>query len=623
MANTFLKIGGGTVLLLAVTLSSRLIIGEGPKGGSSGGTVTKSVGHSLAKKQLLGDRETIVAKATSLGTLLIPNLYNKTHAKLVIPITLNSESKIIAPKYHTMSVSKIGLSTPQNYSIASLVRKESSVTSNGKIKVESIAKISSIIRLSNPLKEKVYNLEKTIKRMRLLEMKSSIEALRKAPSIQVNVNSDTTQRGNLLRVTANLDEQTGQIWMRIIDNKGMIVQKAGLVKKNATGFQILIGTKDLEAGKYIVQVSNHRNFSPLGVSEFEVKGVSPLFGVVPLVPLLPLLPLPDSPDKTFKKVIFRTMQDSRVDSKCKKFENKTFKVDDPKLPIPPIHFNCLLPDTLVYATDGILTGIRTWYDGPVIEILTSNGSSLTVTPNHLLLTAQGFIAADLIRQGDQIINSLDPKGKMFTINPNYNRKPSTIKQVFDSLAESTGMTTTTVPTTSKNLHGDIMFSDGNIDVVGTNSLLRNTGKPSFFQHLFTNIFNWRNLTTQSLFSGKCSLTNFLESVLSSTSRSMSGSRQSESFFSTRLRHTQEHGFTSASGFDSTTDQSLLNKPPTNIEMIRDSLDRFSRIVKTDDVIDIKVKTYRGHVYDLQTPTTLYFGNSILVSNCRCHLEGKQ
>jgi len=339
--NRFLLIGnsGGNNLFLLQqgTTKSKIIIGQGDGSGMAGGTVKKSIGKSLVKQQL-GGRPIITAKATALGTLLITNLYNVVKSKLVINTTLHSESKIIPPKYEAIAISNIQINT-KSESTCTLIKKES-VKSYGNLKLEIFTKIHSTIRLSNPLKEKVYHLEKAFKKMQLLKLKGILEAVRQVPSIQVNVNTNAVQRGNLLRITSHLNKQAGQIWMRIINDKGMIVQKPGLVKTNSTGFQILIGTKDLEAGKYIVQVSNHRSFSPLGVSEFEVNGTSPLFGIVPLLPLLPLLPLPDSPDETFKKVIFRTMQDSRVDSQCKVFENKIYGIDDKDLPIPPIHFNC-------------------------------------------------------------------------------------------------------------------------------------------------------------------------------------------------------------------------------------------------------------------------------------------
>lgn len=338
--NRFLLVGssGGNQLFLIRQgiPQGKIIIGQGEGFGDSGGLIRKTIGRSLVKA--LGERPVITAKATSLGTLLIQNLYNTSHSKLVIPAFLKSESKIIvSPKIETVSYGKL-LVCKETKSRSSIIRTEKYLVL-GKLQLKSFVKNYSTLRLSNPLKEKVYNIEKTIKRMRLLHIKEMIEAVRIVPSIQVNVNTDITQRGNLLRVTANLNKST-QIWMRIINSKGMIVQKAGLVKKNSTGFQILIGTKDLEAGKYTIQISNHRNFSPLGVSEFEVKGVSPLFGVIPLIPLLPLLLLPDSPDETFEKVAFRTMQDSRVDEQCRTFENKIFNINDKNLPVPPIHFNC-------------------------------------------------------------------------------------------------------------------------------------------------------------------------------------------------------------------------------------------------------------------------------------------
>lgn len=336
MANVFLLIGNESFLIRQGT-EGKIIIGDDNTEGASGGLVTKTVGRSLVTQQV-GERPTITAKATSLGTLLLQNLFNVTKSKLVIPIFLKSKSRIVAPKAESISYSKL-LISKQNRSKASIIKIEKHLKID-KFKLESFIKYDSVLKKNNPLQDKIYNIEKNLLRTKLLRMKVLLEELRQTPSIQVGVNSDITQRGNLLRITSTMNTQTPQIWMRIIDTNGMIVQKAGLVKKDSTGFQILIGTKDLETGKYIIQVSNHRSFSPLGVSEFEIKGISPLVGIISLVPLIPsLIKFPDSPE-TFKKVIFRTMIDSRVDAQCKEFENKVFDINNPDLPVPPIHFNC-------------------------------------------------------------------------------------------------------------------------------------------------------------------------------------------------------------------------------------------------------------------------------------------
>lgn len=320
-------------LLLSDQPDPKMIIGEGDGSGGSGGIRRKSVGTILAQQQL-GDRPTITAKGTALGTLLLTGLYNKTKSKLVIPITGKAESILLDPTIQGVSTGKIKLESKCK-STGIIIVKESCM-SKCKLLIKSIHTTESTIRIINPLKQKLHQTTRELKRRKLLEIKSVLEALRKVPDITLDVNSDVIQRGNMIRISANMNEQTGQIWMRIIDTKGMIVQKAGIVKKNATGFQVLVGTKDLNAGKYIVQVSNHKNFSPLGVVPFQVKGVAPPVGVLAL---LPLLFLPDSPQK-FKKVKFKTMMDSRTDDVCREFENKIFDVKDPDIPIPPIHFNC-------------------------------------------------------------------------------------------------------------------------------------------------------------------------------------------------------------------------------------------------------------------------------------------
>jgi len=304
----------------------KLILGIRTDGGGGAGNKTRSTqkGVSAVKKQIV-DRPVITAKATSLGTIILTNLYNKTHSNLLFPLTIKIKSKIRTERHYHSSESKIKIA-PNQFSQASL-----------KIRTTMSRAFGEMI-LHNHLRDRILDVKKEMKRMKLLSIYKLLkEDLRKTPNIQVSLNVNEIQRGDLMRITTNMNEQTGQIWMRIIDNKGMIVQKAGLVKKNASGFQILIGTRDLKSGNYIVQVSNHNDFSPLGVAEFKVQGMAP---IMPLVPIIPFLLTPDSPTQTFERVIFKTMMDSRVDAQCKEFENKVFNINDKTLPVPPIHFNC-------------------------------------------------------------------------------------------------------------------------------------------------------------------------------------------------------------------------------------------------------------------------------------------
>lgn len=316
---------------------------------------------------------------------------------------------------------------------------------------------------------------------------------------------------------------------------------------------------------------------------------------------------------------FMTQQDSKVDDKiCLPKQGEIWAKEDSRRPRIPtsLHPNCLLPDTLIEFTDGIFGGLRTWYNGPVIEIFTANSGSLTVTPNHLLLTPQGFVAADFLRKGDKIIHSTYPKRPSFSIYPNNNRKPTTIEQVFNSLVESFSMNTTSVPISSEYLHGDARFSHGNIDIIRSNSFLSSTQNPSRFKHFFTNLFNRCN-SYLSFFSSSRRFAFCLKSMMTSSNRRLSGTRKTSSFFRGRLRHTQIHRSTSSSGSNSICFEMFDDISSTTLENLRKCLYRFSSIVQLDEVININVKPYSGFVYDIQTESTLYSGNSIILSNCRC------
>ena len=327
----------------------KLIIGFRDKDDVGGGTGSpaKSIqkGYSQVLKQLPPNRPVVTAKATSLGTLILKNLYNKVSSKLVFPFKIKMEGKIRVAhpevKSKSLLVSKSGVTSKGSilHKQRAYIQSEMFIKSRQKPTkplpdytiADNVKQIRQEMKIKEEQKIRKEKITKLLKIKRILT-----EDIRKAPSIDVGVNEIIHQRGDIMRITANMSERTGSIYMRIIDKDGVIVQKAGLVKKNAAGFQILVGTKDLKAGKYFIQVSNHDSFSPLGVAEFQIKGTTPILGFLPLVPLLLLTP--GSPTEKFEFEVYRTMMDSRVDAKCKEFENKVYRAGEG--PMPPIHFNC-------------------------------------------------------------------------------------------------------------------------------------------------------------------------------------------------------------------------------------------------------------------------------------------
>ena len=68
---------------------------------------------------------------------------------------------------------------------------------------------------------------------------------------------------------------------------------------------------------------------------------------------------------------------------------------------PPLGFRCFLPDTRI---DGASHGaIKRFYSGKIVELVTKSGRKLRVTANHPILTSRGWVVAELIKQGDNLI----------------------------------------------------------------------------------------------------------------------------------------------------------------------------------------------------------------------------
>ena len=135
---------------------------------------------------------------------------------------------------------------------------------------------------------------------------------------------------------------------------------------------------------------------------------------------------------------------------------------------------CVLGDTLVNTADATL-GYRSQYSGPIIVIKCLSGKKLAVTPNHAILTPRGFTPAKLIKQGDNLVGTrraeVFPRSSRCGSQADLNQAPSPIEKICSSLNSGVNAASKIVPR-SVHFHGDGQFIDGDIDVIGTNSLLR-------------------------------------------------------------------------------------------------------------------------------------------------------
>ncbi len=120
---------------------------------------------------------------------------------------------------------------------------------------------------------------------------------------------------------------------------------------------------------------------------------------------------------------------------------------------------------------------RAWYAGEFFELRTRRGALLTVTANHPVMTDQGFVPANQIRQGDYLISD----GIRCSEGPdNVNDGIPSIEQVFKSFVMAFGSRRQKRPDPLE-FHGDGRCMNQEIDIVGASGGLMDRGNTSLIQ----------------------------------------------------------------------------------------------------------------------------------------------
>jgi SPP1 gp7 family putative phage head morphogenesis protein len=362
---------------------------------------------------------------------------------------------------------------------------------------------------------------------------------------------------------------------------------------------------------------------------------------------------------------FLATLDARTSEICRTHDGKIYPVG--KGAIPPLHPNCVLPDTVVLSPDAEQL-FKSKYSGDVLEFRTANGRRLSVTANHIMLTTRGWVRAKFIRKGDQIIHYRNwtelTKG-----SPTNNDSPTTIEQLFTSLGKSNSVVAFRVPATAKDFKGDVVV-DSEVDIILPNRLLKQKHNVSVnkflgnFGLVFTDIWGRKPLSRDR------SLTKFLIGTALAADGIM-GSDSIKLMFSGGFALGDDNILLSlATHYDARLTQTEHDNVRRNTEVVRDSsnpitglvagdnqvnikllpdgevratsptsgnpsavevspdgvrtpvdnfcdfLNAITGTVELDSVSDFTVRYYSGHVYDLSSVSTLYLANGFVSSNCR-------
>jgi hypothetical protein len=96
--------------------------------------------------------------------------------------------------------------------------------------------------------------------------------------------------------------------------------------------------------------------------------------------------------------------------------------------------NCFTGDTVVSSPSGIKKLWRAPYSGDIIEIEIESGASFSATPNHPILTPDGWVAVGLLNEGDELLHGF-PGGDSI-IKPDMHNDVTTFENLFNSASLS-------------------------------------------------------------------------------------------------------------------------------------------------------------------------------------------
>ena len=277
------------------------------------------------------------------------------------------------------------------------------------------------------------------------------------------------------------------------------------------------------------------------------------------------------------------------------------------------HPNCCVPETLVECPD-LQAASRFIYSGEMVKIKYASGNTLTVTPNHMLLTDQGFTTADTLAKGDYVICTSKRNG-LGLGSPDIDGEPSTIEDVFMTLRQSCGVSSAQMPVSPEHFHGDGKFGNGYIDIIAPNRLLLY----NFCQQIRSEPIGQLGFVTCNselpFFTGDSSLASLLLCAGCATNRIVSGLSVSGAPFCSSSSLCDAKLFSLAPDIYSCGNKSASDEGRTTAKQLSDFIVSNSGLIELDSVVSVDVIFYSGHVYDLQSVSTLYTANGCLSSNC--------
>lgn len=267
---------------------------------------------------------------------------------------------------------------------------------------------------------------------------------------------------------------------------------------------------------------------------------------------------------------------------------------------------------------GITAAIRRRYEGKICILGIAGLPNLSVTPNHPILTSGGWIAAGLIKPGDDVAQCLSPSGSLPRPigNPDLDQVEASIEQVFDTFSMSRGMFAARVPVAPEAFHGDVQ-PDAKVDIVWSASALEDDFEGF---HLRPKLeFRSGHGRRVSLHSDS-PFTQVGERSLAPSNSFVGGPSAGGVELLAQPPVGNDLGSATTAMGEPEAAKITGDCEPGYAELFREAENAFASQMQFVKVEKIDVVEFSGHVYNLSTVSGMYLANTIVAHNCECVLN---
>ena len=284
-------------------------------------------------------------------------------------------------------------------------------------------------------------------------------------------------------------------------------------------------------------------------------------------------------------------------------------------------WNCFIGETRAVPLGGIERSYRRFYDGPAVTVKTASGVEFTCTPNHPILTSEGWVSAGLLHNGDDLfLADLGNTARRLGVEPDVEHVGTCLDAVHElasmlACERASGLTV--------HFHEDVPAR--NVDVVTEERVLRVNLETLCLEPVDENVLEHAD----ALAPGDGVLVVSGGAPMHAPDGVMSRLGEPSALLGGSVRHSLIHSLRAVPGRDSRALEPIGDGVATDAELFCESLDALSAVVKLDKVVDVEVKTIAEHVYNLQTESGAYLvsgsdnGNVFVAShNCRCRADGE-